>query len=202
MESEYSADNNRISRLMGEAYHALQKDNLPTAMDRYQQVLEISPEQNEAKFGLATIYHRMGEWIMARNLYSEILAAEPGNLEALNNLLVLVGQESPKEALAQLEKLAEQNPDFSPLPAQMAAIYSQMQQYPQAIASIRRAMQIDPDNLAYRYNAAVLMDRAGKRREAIELYVELKHSYERGEKVPADMAAIQERLTFLLSNRG
>ncbi len=191
-----------INRYMEEGYNALMNGDLGTAMQRYQTVLEQDPEVTEAKFGLATTYHRMGELVMARDLYSEILTREPNNLEVLNNLLVLVGQESPREALTQLRKLGQRNPDFSPIPAQMAAIYSQLKDFDSAIKSIKQAVRIDPNNLAYRYNEAVLMDRAGRHEEAIALYVELKRAYDRGQDVPADMATIQERLTFLLSNRG
>lgn len=187
---------------MEDAYHALMQGDLPTAMDRYQAVLEAQPNNTDAKFGLATTYHRRGELAMARSLYAEIIMVNRHHLEALNNLLVLVSQESPSEALAEMKKLEARNPDFGPIPAQMAALYAKNDAIDDAIASIQRAIHIDPTNLAYRYNGAVLMDRAGRREEAIEYYTSLKHSYERGEKVPANMAAIQERLTFLLSNRG
>ncbi len=188
--------------VMEEAYAAVMKGDTATAMDRYQMVLEAQPNNNEAKFGLATVYHRMGETAMARGLYSEIVSQESGNLEALNNLLVLISQESPQEALGELQQLELKNPQFSPIPAQMAAIYAKMGKMDYAIQCIQRAADLEPENLAYRYNAAVLLDRAGKREEAIKLYVELKRSYERGLDIPADMPAIQERLTFLLSNRG
>jgi Tfp pilus assembly protein PilF len=191
-----------VNQYLEQAYEAQLKEDLGTAMDRYQAIVEAYPDNNEAKFGLATTYHRMGELLMARNLYAEIIQSEPGNLEALNNLLVLVSQESPEEALAELQKLEKRNPYFSPIPAQMAALYAKNRDFGSAVESIQRAMDIDPRNLAYRYNAAVLMDRAGRRQDAIDLYTSLKRSHERGLDVPADMAAIQERLTFLLSNRG
>lgn len=199
---EMRRPNFNIQKTMEDAYHALMENNIGTAMDRYQMVLEVQPYNNEAKFGLATIYHRMGELAMARDLYADVIKAEPQNLEALNNLLVLVSQESPQEALGELEQLELRNPDFSPIPAQLAAIHAKMGNLDQAINSIRRASQIEPDNLAYRYNLAVLLDKSGQREDALEIYVALKRAYDRGEDIPADIQAIQERLTFLLSNRG
>lgn len=191
-----------IQKTMEDAYNALMKSDLNTAMDRYQMVLETQPYNTDAQFGLATIYHRTGELGMARALYSDVLKSEPQNLEALNNLLVLVGQESPQEALGELEQLEMRNPDFSPIPAQMASIHAKLGKFDHAIQAIERAIQLEPENLAYQYNLAVLLDKSGQRDEAVELYVALKRAYQRGEDIPADIHAIQERLTFLLSNRG
>lgn len=202
MKMQIARPNVDVARYLEEAYQAQLKEDLGTAMDRYQAVADAQPNNVEAKFGLATTYHRMGELVMARNLYAEIIQIQPNYVEALNNLLVLISQESPDEAMDELKKLERKNPQFSPIPAQMAAIYARNEDFGSAIESIQRAIILDPDNLAYRYNAAVLMDRAGRSEEAIELYVLLKRSHERGQVVPADMAGIQERLTFLLSNRG
>jgi tetratricopeptide (TPR) repeat protein len=191
-----------VSEYMEQAYNAQRENDLSTAMSRYQDILEVQPKNDEARFGLASTYHRMGELAMARDLYADILENNPKHKEALNNLLVLVSQESPTEAMAALKQLGDKNPDFAPIFAQMSALYAKKKDFENASAAMAHAIKIDPKNLAYRYNAAVLMDRMGNHKEAIALYSSLKQSYRHGENIPADIAVIQERLTFLLSNRG
>ncbi len=138
---------------------------------------------------------------MARPLYGKLLALDPNNRDALNNFLVLLADEAPQEALAQLEKLETKNPGFSPIPAQMAVIYQKLGDSDKASEKMFRAISLAPENLTYRYNLAIMLDRQHKYDEAAKLYRQIIEANQRGDTTPGDITKIEERLTFIASNR-
>lgn len=183
------------------AYESLLVGDTAMAVEHYRAVQARFPNNVDAMFGLATTYHRIGEIERAKDLYNRILDIQPSHLETLNNVLVLATEEAPREALKELLILEMRNPRYDPISAQIAAVYARLGRLDLAIDKIKRAIYIAPENLHYRYNLAVLLDHAERYEEAIAVYKGLKRSYETGLPIPADIASIQERLTFLLSNK-
>jgi tetratricopeptide (TPR) repeat protein len=190
-----------VNHMLEEAYDALIAGNQEEAIEMYKQVLAGSPRNRLALFGLATTYHRAGQLTLARPLYGRLLAIDPNNEEGLNNFLVLLADESPLEALEEMKKLQRTHADFSPLPAQMAVVYEKIGDYDQAVTSMKHAIELSPENIKYRYDMAVILDRRGNWEEAAAYYQQLLTAYDRGEKIPAKAEEIQERLTFIRSNR-
>lgn len=186
---------------LDKAYNALVAGHSDAAIDIYQKILQSEPNNTMALFGLATTFHRKGQLTLARPLYGKLLAIEPTHREALNNFLALVGEESPEQALGQLARLEETNPDFSPVAAQMAIIYQKLGELDMAKEKMRRAITLSPENMIYRYNLAVMLDKSGNYAEAAELYKQLITAYERGENISVNVDKIQERLTFIRSNK-
>jgi tetratricopeptide (TPR) repeat protein len=182
------------------AYNALIAGNTEEAVRIYNDILTMEPDNSVALFGLATTYHRIGLLDQARTAYGRLLKIDPYNREALNNFLALVGEEAPLAAIERLKALYEENKDFSPIAAQIALLYRKTGNYTMGIEYMQKALAISPENLAYRYNLAVLYDLAGKRQQAITLYRRLLDASMRGQALPAPASAIQERLTFLASN--
>jgi Tfp pilus assembly protein PilF len=183
------------------AYNALVSGNIEAASGIYRSVLENDPNNKNALFGLATIYHRAGQLEKARPLYAQLLTIDPNNRDGLNNFLVLLADEAPEDALSHLEHLRDANPDFSPIPAQMAVIYQKLGQTDNAIKNMTKAIELAPENLAYRYNFAIMLDKQKKYDEAAQLYRQILQAYQRGDKVPGNIQQIQQRLTFISSNR-
>jgi Flp pilus assembly protein TadD len=190
-----------INYELEKAYSAMVAGQPTVAVEIYRRALEASPNNTQAQLGLAVAYHRAGLLNDARPLYMDILAKDPTNRDALNNFLGLVAEEAPDEALIKLQKLMARNPDFSPIPAQMAVIQQKKGDITAASESMLRAVSLAPENLAYKYNLAVLFDKLGKKEEASSIYSSLLDAYMRGENLGVNVRAIQERLTFLRSNR-
>lgn len=189
-----------VSYELEQAYEALLNGNTDTAVTIYREVLTTDPLNEQALFGLATTYHRMGLFEEARPVYGKLLALNPNHTEALNNFLALVGEESPEAALKIMERLAEKNPEYSPIPAQMAILCQKMEDMECSVHYMRKAYSLSPENLVYLYNLAILYDKKGDKKEAAAIYKQLLEAYERGQDLPATPSEIQERLTFLLSN--
>ncbi len=183
------------------AYNSLLAGDTETAVNHYSSALTHNPNNQEALFGLAATYQRAGQSEMARPAYSRLLQINPQHREALNNFLALVAEEAPQEALQELLTLQTRNPDFAGLKAQIAIVYQKIGQTDQAIDYMGHALGLAPENLAYRYNLAVLLDHNGKREDAAALYQQLIEASLRGQAIPGDLNRIQQRLTFLRSNK-
>jgi len=189
------------NRLLNNAYDSLMAGDQSEAIALYKQVLEEQPSNKLALLGLATTYHRAGQLQLARPLYGKLLAEDPHNMEGLNNFLVLLADESPQGAMVELIKLQHTHPTFSPIAAQIGIIYEKMGDFGKAAQAMGHAIELSPENLKYRYDMAIILDKQGDWRSASVFYQQLITANDRGEKIPANPDEIQKRLTFIRSNR-
>lgn len=182
---------------LNRAYEALIGGDSEMAVNIYQNIIAAEPRNQDALFGLAATYHRAGELAKARPLYGALLRVNPNHREGLNNFLVLVSDEAPEEALFELQKLASRNPEFSPIYAQMAILLEKLGQHDMARESMIKAIRMSPENLVYKYNLAIMMDKQGRYADASALYGLLVDAALRGESIPAPLEDIQKRLTYI-----
>lgn len=179
------------------AYNALMGGDTTQAIATYKNILTSEPKNEDALFGLASTYHRAGDIEQARPYYGELLKINPNHREGLNNFLVLMSDESPQESLAELDRLEERNPDFSPIPAQQAAVLAKLGYADQAREKMLRAIDLAPDNLTYKYNLAIMLDRQGHYTDAAALYRMLIDASLKGAKVPSTLDIMQKRLNYI-----
>lgn len=184
---------------LNRAYNQLMGGDTTAAIETYKNILGQDPQNEDALFGLASTYHKLGMIDQARPLYGMLLKIDPNNREGLNNFLVLVSDESPADALPELQRLEERNPEFSPIPAQTALVLEKLGYPDQAREKMLRAIELAPENLSYKYNLAVMLDRQGRMGDAAALYKALIQASLQGMKVPASTEAMQKRLTYLVT---
>lgn len=178
------------------AYASLLAGNTDAALNSYLDVLRDEPDNSFALFGLASTLQRIGWLAEARATYEELLAIEPDNRGALANMMTLISQEAPEQALANLQRLYEINPGFSPIPAQMAVLFAERGEYDEAIRFLELAIDLTPDNTMYVYNLAIIHDRLGDHDAALGLYEQVLASAEvRDVGVPLE--AVQQRVAYL-----
>lgn len=186
-----------VDNLVEQAYSALSNGQQEVATSLYKRVLVRDKHNKSALFGLASIYQQQGQNSQARSLYATLLAHDAGNQAALNNFLMVVADESPEGALIEMKKLEAISPDFSPLPAQIAMIYNKLGKPQKAIRSLGRALAMSPENQTYRYNLAILCDKAGQRERAIALYKQLIDANSNGADLPGSVEQIKDRVLEL-----
>lgn len=184
---------------LNRAYTALMGGDTQTAITTYKNILGQEPRNVDALFGLAATYHRLGMIDQARPFYGMLLQVDPNHREGLNNFLVLVSDESPQDALPELERLEARNPDFSPIPAQIAIVLDKMGYADASREKMLRAIELAPDNMTYKYNLAVMLDQRGDHANAAALYRSLIEASLRGAAVPASLEAMQKRLNYIVT---
>jgi Tfp pilus assembly protein PilF len=188
-----------VEEMLEDAYVALNSGQTEVASTLYKNVLNNDANNVSALFGLATIYHQNSQLEEARALYTNILSLEPSNQDALNNFLMLVGEESPEEAILELKKLEAINPTVGIIPAQIAMIYLRQGEDKKALKYFNKAILLAPDNLVYRYNLAILLDKMGDGLQAIGIYKQLIEASLNGATLPDSADKLKQRVIYLSS---
>jgi Flp pilus assembly protein TadD len=182
---------------LNDAYTALMGGDTQRAIEIYKNILGAEPKNEDALFGLAATYHRLGQADQARPFYAMLLKQNPQHREGLNNFLVLMSEESPQDALPELERLELRNPDFSPIPAQIAIVLDKLGYGEKAEDKLLRAIELAPDNMTYKYNLAIMLDRHQHYSDASAMYRMLIDAALHGQPVPASVDVMQKRLNYI-----
>lgn len=191
--------NYNVDYELEKAYQAVLGGSIEQAIEIYKDALSVAPRNLTGLFGLASTYHRIGSLDNARALYARLLEIAPDNREGLNNFLALVSEESPEEALPELQVLANKHPGFSPILAQLGWLYHKLGEHGSARQYMLRAVRITPENMTYRYNLAIMLDQQGAYAEAANVYRYLIGVSQRGIQIPASPDDLQARLTYILT---
>jgi tetratricopeptide (TPR) repeat protein len=160
------------------AYNAALTGQYEAAIELYKQVLSIEPENFYSKFSLAVVYQKIGQFRQAKTLYYQLLKTNPTNQEEIiGNLLSVLVEESPRDAVYLLSRLTVQNPGSAYIFAQAAVAYDRIKNYDQAITLLQKAISIDPDKADYQYNLAVIYDKTSQFQKASEMYANVEKNY-------------------------
>lgn len=165
-EDEYE----NVDVLINRAFDASQAGQYEASILLYKKVIEMEPDNTNALFAIGALYQRLGQIDDAKREYGKLLSIEPSHERAINNYIALIAEESPSKALSQLKEMERINPEFSPVKAQMGMIYAKAGEFEIAEIYLRKAVMLAPEVINYRYNLAVVMDRAGRSQEALQLY--------------------------------
>ena len=170
------------------AYNATLVGQYEVAIELYKQVINAEPNNYYARFSLAVVYQEIGQFRQAKAIYHRMLKDDPSNKdEIVENLLAILVDESPKDALYLLSRLVVQNPTSPKIIAQAGVAYERAKDYNQAIDLFKRAADLDSSNIDYRYNLAVTYDKALQYDNAIEMYSYVeKHYTEANQSIPIE----------------
>lgn len=180
------------------AYNAAMIGQYEVAVELYKQVAAAEPDNLYSKFSLAVVYQKLGQIRQAKTLYRDLLKRNPENQdEIIGNLLAILIEESPKDAAYLLSRLTVQNPDSAYILAQAAIAYEKNKNYSQASALLERAINLDPKNLGYKYNLAVIYDKSEQNEKAVALYADVAENHYADSGVSIEQ--VQQRLQSLRS---
>ncbi|MDX2083006.1 MAG: tetratricopeptide repeat protein [Rickettsiales bacterium] len=179
------------------AYNSALIGQYEVAIELYKQVLNAEPDNYYAKFSLAVVYQKLGQYRQAKTAYYQLLKADVDNKEEIiGNLLAILVDESPKDALYLLSRLTIENPKSSYILAQAALAYDKAKNYDQAIILLKKAIIYDDKRPDYKYNLAVIYDKIADYSSALSLYSEvLKNSDGSDQSIPVDQ--IKKRIEFI-----
>lgn len=153
------------------AYNSVLIGQYEIAIEIYKEILQKEPKNLYAKYSLAVVYQRLNQFKQAKNIYYELLKSEAENKdEIINNIIVILTEESPREAIYMLTRLTIQNPSRHYLFASMALAYEKISDYNSAIKNYTKALDLDYGNMNYCYNLGVLYDQNKEYEKALEMY--------------------------------
>jgi len=142
---------------------------LDDAAAYYRQGLLHNAANVELKSGLAGVYERQGEFESAMKLYNEILAANPGNAVAANNLaLILVNKKGDQQSLMRAKQLV-QAAGVEKHPALLDTLgwaHYKLGEYDQASSVLGQAVEKAPRVPVFHYHLGMAYHQSGDDRLA------------------------------------
>ncbi|MEQ9448818.1 MAG: tetratricopeptide repeat protein [Rhodospirillaceae bacterium] len=179
-------------------YNALIRGEFDTALEFYNRALEQEPESVLALLGRGSALQKLSRSTEAQAAYNAVLRLDPKNREALTNLTTIVSERSPAEALAQLQELERDYPNFSPVTAQIGLAHAKMGAMPQARDYLRRAVAMSPGAVMYHYNLALVLDHMNLGDQAIRSYENVLAAIAGGRNVSGlSSTDIERRVRYL-----
>jgi tetratricopeptide (TPR) repeat protein len=163
-------DSSRVFYEKAVRYH--QQNRLKEAILMYQQVLSKNPLDTDTLFNLAAAYLQNRDFSMALPILKDLSEKDPNNPQVLLNLAIAeMGLGEPELALSLLDKVQQisSGPSFE-LYFHKAVALSQLGRLDEAKHFYAIAGKINPDNSGLLFNLAVLNDKMGQYKEALEYY--------------------------------
>lgn len=150
--------------------HALAESGRAEQADETMQAF-LSADPARELIAQAAAHHRAGRLEEAEAIYREILRRDPRNLEALRLLaLVAVRAEHYGQAEKLLMRAVEIAPDFLAAWVDLSHAQLERQDLQAALASIERAVLLNPGSANVRISLANVQGRSGRHDQAIETY--------------------------------
>ena len=153
------------------AYNSVLVGQYEIAIQMYKEILQKEPQNLYAKYSLGVVYQRLSQNKQAKNIYYDLLKGDAENKdEIISNIIAILIEESPREAIYMLNRLTIQNPEKHYLFASMALAYEKISDYNSAIKNYTKALELDYNNIDYCYNLGVLFDQNKEYEKALEMY--------------------------------
>ena len=162
-----------------EAYAAYQAGDTTLAMSRYNQVLEVDPDNRNALLGRAAINIHNDNIDAAIVDYRVLLQANPKDSLAMSSLLG-VASYSPLQTESQLKLMIRDEPESPYLNFALANAYGAQNRWPEAQGYYFRALQNNPGDPNYAYNLAVSLEHISQPMSAITYYQRALENFNNG----------------------
>ena len=159
----------------------LKLNDLPGAIGALEKLVALKPEQQDYAILLAQAKQQYGDREGAAAVYRQILAAEPGNIKALQGLVnLLLAENSPEAAIGLLSdtlNAAQKSNQIQPgsvnevsVRVILGEVYASLGRYAEAIATYDRATTADPGDFRPILGKAIVLQQQGKVEEASPLF--------------------------------
>jgi predicted O-linked N-acetylglucosamine transferase (SPINDLY family) len=113
-------------------------------------------------------HYRKGEWQQAEELYLQILAVDPYQVDALHLLAAITGQTGREEQAAQyLRIVLKLRPGWAEAHNNLGNVYAAQKKLPEAVACFQEAISLKPDFAAAHNNLGNALQEQSKPDEAV-----------------------------------
>jgi tetratricopeptide (TPR) repeat protein len=148
----------------------VQKENLGKAIEQFQAILALEPDDSYSALWLARLYRFENQHSQAEKVLRQVLQHEPDNGQALEQLSqLLIDEGRSQEAIALLSEAASDSsaPEFYDL---LGDAYSQQKDWPKAEEAYRKAVEQEPEEASHRHGLAQALMAEDKYAEALEQF--------------------------------
>ena len=161
-------DSNNVDFLMlrSRVFEKLGKGRL--ALGDLEKVVELKPTATGAWLRLGMLHQSLGENEKASEAYLRVLRQNSKAAVAYNNLAWMAAEEGRNldQALKWARKAKRLSPDLHSVWDTLGWVYRARKEYPQAVASLKRAAQLAPRDAQVHYHLGVVYAESGMTGEA------------------------------------
>jgi len=160
----------------------IQQGNLSGTLEPLEKLAELNPDQSDYTVLLAQVKQRLGDREGAAQAYRGILAARPGDRNALQGLVNLLLDEGRPEAAIDLlqdtlktsDEANQVQPGSVDVPSVqllLGQVYAEEERYPESIEIYDRIIEGDANDFRPVLGKAIVLQAQGKNTEAQPLFV-------------------------------
>ena len=163
-----------FARMIGDPQQkGMNQKMLDQATEQYKKIAELDPSDNDAWLMLGRLYKMGQKSVDSKQAYEQVLKNDPDNVDALSGLaMVLADVGDSVRAAELLKKVADKSPNLRTL-TQLAAAYEQMREYKLSAQTLKRAVEMQPENNELRREYANILVQAEEYDTAIATYGEI-----------------------------
>jgi len=190
------SENSQLAKIIS-AERALSLGLYESAFEMFDALSQKNTKEPRILMGKAVSLQKIGRFDEAMEVYQILSDLQPKNIDVKINMLGLLGTKYPAVALRRLMDLYAQYPENAGVVAQLGISYANAGDVPSAIKYLGIVANMEPQNPSHMYNMAVISDRAGNTKEAIDYYEQALEidSMNGSNGIPRD--AVYERLSHI-----
>jgi len=168
------------------------------ALDKYQSIVDKSPNDRIGLLGVAMSYEELGRDTEAMQAYGRYLGSEPNNETILAKVIHTASAKAPEAARADLEAVRANGVNGAVLLSALAEIAAAQGDTQAAFKYAADAVRQAPNIAAYQLNAGVLADKLNQTPAAVQYYEQFLALFSRNPVlVDTSIDGIRERAAFL-----
>jgi tetratricopeptide (TPR) repeat protein len=162
------------TRMIGDSQQGKVDENmLRKAIEQYTKIVEIQPKDLDTWLMLGRLHKIAQNSVEAEKAYKKILEVDPNHEDALTGLAVVYADLGDSQRSSELlKRLTDKNPSPRTLMA-LASQYEQLKDYGLAAETLRRALELQPENLELKRAYAQNLLLAERLDEALRAFNEI-----------------------------
>lgn len=197
-EIKVSENLTNVSHFLKKAKTALDMGSIEIAESFYKQILDKFPKNKSALIGLGNLYYMQKDYKKAHEMYLVLLKEYPKDITVILNYLTVVSDYDPDFALREMLNLSG-NVNFAPLYANIGLLYLKVDELNSAKDYMISALSLEPENVLYIYNLAVIFDKLSDFKNATFFYQKLVDLQNKDTTKNIPIQQISNRLKFINS---